>query len=177
MDVSRNNSLGETIHAFLHFNHDKSIAHKCEEVVLVNNLLGKRGGGNTHIFVFHHRRPQVKILQVHHLIAGCGAGDGGVDVNFDSGDVGYVSSDGVIIDDVIVTDGPADAFCFIFWDDWHRKCTYMSLSCWIFFEVGYEADVIGTMRYSCSYSLYQLSYFAGVIGVPLFALDTVEQGW
>ena len=87
---------------------------KCEEIVLVNDLLGKFGDGNKHILVFHHWHPQVNVLEVHCCTVGYGVGYCGFDVEFDVDCIVYGSSEGAVADNTIANNGPADdIFCFL----------------------------------------------------------------
>ena len=54
--------LRNTIHFSVHFGHDESVIQECNEIVLVDNFLGKRDDWNTKICVFYHRCPQVKVI-------------------------------------------------------------------------------------------------------------------
>ena len=54
LGVGEDTCLRQTIYSSSHFGHDESVVHKCEEVVLVNDFLGKRSDRSTNIFVFCH---------------------------------------------------------------------------------------------------------------------------
>ena len=53
LGVGKDSSLQQTIHSSSYFSHDESVVHKCNEVVLFEHFLGKRGDWNTNIFVFY----------------------------------------------------------------------------------------------------------------------------
>ena len=66
------------------------------------------------ILVFHHWGPQVKILDVNHIIVcTCGA-DGVVEVDFYGGEVGSGGGKFTVICDLVTADRPSHPFCFCF---------------------------------------------------------------
>ncbi len=79
--------LGEAVHAFPDFNHDKTVVYKGSKVVLYHNALWDGGKWDPHILVARHWGVKVEILYVHVHVARTVGRDDTVEVAFDGGEI------------------------------------------------------------------------------------------
>lgn len=67
-------SLWQAVHATANLNIDETIVEERLQFALVDYVVGQHPGGNAHVFVAIHGRPEIKIFEIdgHELRVGSG---------------------------------------------------------------------------------------------------------
>lgn len=107
--------LGKAIHAFDNFCKDHaSVVDLVADVVLFDDVGGKHGVGNEHVFGFFHGGHEIKVFQVEVHEFGVGGGDDAVHEEFESGKVGVGGSGRSVVLDAVAADGATYAVWIVF---------------------------------------------------------------
>ena len=110
--IGDNAGLWQAIHATPDFHVDKTIVDKIKEFVVLDDLIWNDGKGEPHVLIACHGCAEVVILEIDQEMACTGRGDGTVDDQLGSGEVGRFSADVERVLDEVSADGEASTFRF-----------------------------------------------------------------